>query len=77
MAANQMAEHRHLSISHCARLFATLNIAMADTAQTIWTAKRFYGSVATEVTWRPVTAIPLAESDAQEDAHGIPQAAHE
>ncbi len=66
-AANQMAQHRHLSISQCARLFATLNIAMADTAQTIWTAKRFYGSVATEVTWRPVTAIPLAEADGNPD----------
>jgi hypothetical protein len=66
-AANQMAQHRHLSISQCARLLATLNIAMADTAQTIWTAKRFYGSVATEVTWRPVTAIPLAEADGNPD----------
>ena len=45
-AANQMAQKRHLSMSQSARLFATLNIAMADTAQTIWTAKRFYGSVA-------------------------------
>jgi membrane-associated phospholipid phosphatase len=40
-----------------------LNIAMADTAFTIWGAKRFYGAVATEVTWRPVTAIPLAALD--------------
>ena len=55
-----MAQKRHLSTARCARLFATLNIAMADTSITIWTAKRFYGSVATEVTWRPVTAIPLA-----------------
>ncbi len=66
-AANQMAERRHLSMSQSARLFATLNIAMADTSVTIWTAKRFYGSVATEVTWRPVTAIPLAESDGNPD----------
>jgi hypothetical protein len=66
-AANQMAQHRRLSISRSARLFATLNIAMADTSLTIWTAKRFYGSVATEVTWRPVTAIPLAEADGNPD----------
>ncbi len=66
-AANQMAERRHLSMSQSARLLATLNIAMADTSVTIWTAKRFYGSVATEVTWRPVTAIPLAESDGNPD----------
>jgi len=35
-------------------------LAMADTAITIWSGKRFYGSVATEVTWRPVTSIALA-----------------
>jgi hypothetical protein len=66
-AGNQMALHRHLSISSSARLFAVLNIAMADTAQTIWSAKRFYASVPTEVTWRPVTAIALAEADANPD----------
>ena len=36
---------------------------MADTAFTIWSAKRHYGGVSTEVTWRPVTAIPLADTD--------------
>ena len=71
-AAGQMAQHRHLSISSSARLFAVLNIAMADTAQTIWSAKRFYGSVATEVTWRPITAIALAEADANPDTTADP-----
>jgi hypothetical protein len=28
-----------------------------------WSAKRFYGGLPTEVTWRPVTAIPVAETD--------------
>ena len=46
---------------------AVLNIAMADTAFTIWSAKRFYGSVPTETTWRPVTAIPLADTDGNPD----------
>ena len=32
-AANQMAQKRHLSMSQSARLFATLNIAMADTSR--------------------------------------------
>jgi len=45
------------------RLFAVLNIAMADTAFTIWSAKRFYGSIPFEVTWRPVTSISLADTD--------------
>jgi membrane-associated phospholipid phosphatase len=45
------------------RLLAVLNIAMADTAFTTWSGKRFYGSVPTAVTWRPVTSIPLADTD--------------
>ena len=37
---------RHdLSMSGSSRLLAVLNIAMADTAFTIWSAKRFYGSM--------------------------------
>jgi hypothetical protein len=62
-AANQIARANHLSSSDASRLLAVLNIAMADTAFTTWTGKRFYGSVPTEVTWRPVTAIPLADTD--------------
>ena len=62
-AANQIAGARHMSISDTNRLFAVLNVAMSDTAFTIWSAKRFYGSTPMEVTWRPVTSIPLAETD--------------
>jgi hypothetical protein len=62
-AANQIARANHLSMSDSNRLFAVLNIAMADTAFTIWSAKRFYGSIPTEVTWRPATSIPLADFD--------------
>ncbi len=71
-AANQIARASHLSIAKSNRLLAVLNIAMADTAFTIWSAKRFYGSVATEVTWRPVTAIPLAETDGNPDTMADP-----
>ena len=66
-AANQIARADHLSISKANRLLAVLNIAMADTAFTIWSAKRFYGALATEVTWRPVTAIPMAGADGNPD----------
>jgi hypothetical protein len=66
-AANQIARANHLSISRSNRLLAVLNIAMADTAFTIWSAKRFYGDVATEVTWRPLTAITLADTDGNPD----------
>jgi membrane-associated phospholipid phosphatase len=44
-----------------------LNIAMADTAFTIWSAKRAYGADPMEVTWRPVTAITLAATDGNPD----------
>jgi len=66
-AANQMARADHLSMSASNRLFAVLNIAMADTAFTTWAGKRFYGSIWSQVTWRPVTAIPLAETDTNPD----------
>jgi hypothetical protein len=62
-AANQIARANRLSMSRSNRLLAVLNVAMADTAFTTWGGKRFYGATSTEVTWRPVTAIPLADSD--------------
>ena len=40
-----------------ARLLALLNLAMADAAIGCWEAKYFF------VFWRPVTAIPLADTD--------------
>src|SRR5215207_8037848 len=62
-AANQIARANELSMSKSNRLLAVLNIAMADTAFTIWSAKRYYGADPTAVTWRPLTAITLAETD--------------
>ena len=66
-AANQIAHANHLSISDSNRLLAVLNIAMADTAFTTWSGKRFYGADSNVVTWRPVTSIPLADSDGNPD----------
>jgi hypothetical protein len=66
-AANQIARANHLSLSESNRLMAVLNVAMADTAFTIWAAKRFYGSIPTHVTWRPATAIQLADVDGNPD----------
>jgi hypothetical protein len=71
-AANQMAHDYHLPMSASNRLLAVLNIAMADTAFTTWAGKRFYGSIRTEVTWRPVTAIPLADGDGNPDTVADP-----
>jgi hypothetical protein len=67
-----MARANNLSLSKNNRLLAALNLAMADTAITTWSGKRFYGSVATEVTWRPVTSIPLADSDGNPDTAADP-----
>ena len=63
-AANQIAGANHLSMRDSNRLLAVLNIAMADTAFTIWSAKRHYGADPGQVTWRPLTAITLADTDA-------------
>jgi hypothetical protein len=62
-AANQIARANQLSMVDSNRLLAVLNIAMADTAITVWSAKRYYGASPVEVTWRPATAIPLADTD--------------
>jgi membrane-associated phospholipid phosphatase len=72
-AANQMARANDLSLSDNNRLLAAVNLAMADTAITIWSGKRFYGSVPTEVTWRPVTSIPLADSDGNPETAADPE----
>jgi hypothetical protein len=71
-AANQIAHANHLSSSDANRLLAVLNIAMADTALTTWSGKRFYGSVPNDVTWRPVTSIPLADTDGNPDTAADP-----
>jgi hypothetical protein len=62
-AANQVARAQHLSMSANNRLLALLNVTMADTALTIWSAKRHYGADPAAVTWRPLTAITLADTD--------------
>jgi hypothetical protein len=49
-------EHRD-SLLENARLLALLDLAMADAAIACWEAKYHY------VSWRPVTAIPLADTD--------------
>ena len=66
-AASQMGCASRLSLSENNRLFALLNVVMADTAFTTWSRKRHYGADPTVVTWRPVTAIPLADTDGNPD----------
>jgi membrane-associated phospholipid phosphatase len=71
-AANQIARANDLSMSKTVRLLASLNIAMADTIFSTWNAKRYYGAIDTAVTWRPVTAIPLADTDPNPDTVADP-----
>jgi hypothetical protein len=52
-----MAARRNTTLSDNARLFAVLNVAMADAAIACWDAKYTY------VFWRPITAIQLADTD--------------
>jgi membrane-associated phospholipid phosphatase len=52
-----VARQRHLSLMETARLFALLNVALADAGIACWDAKYAYNS------WRPVTAIRAAEAD--------------
>jgi membrane-associated phospholipid phosphatase len=58
---NRVAQHvsadRRSSLEETARLFALLNIAMADAAICAWDAKYTYNF------WRPVTAIRNGEAD--------------
>src|ERR1700724_1008201 len=55
--AHTAALRHHLSLAQSARLFALLNISLADTAIAFFDAKYTYQF------WRPVTAIQMAGSD--------------
>jgi hypothetical protein len=48
---------RHLDIVEAARMFAAIDMSVADAAISVWHAKYVYGF------WRPVTAINLADTD--------------
>src|SRR6201987_2895883 len=55
--AQTAALAHHLNLEHSARLFALLNINLADTAIAFFEAKYTYNF------WRPVTAVELAGTD--------------
>jgi hypothetical protein len=61
MMAHIVAEDRDNTLSQNARLFAALNVAMADAAIMCWDTKY------TTNFWRPITAIRAAESDGNPD----------
>jgi PAP2 superfamily len=57
LIAQEVAAARRNSLQQNARLFALLNVAMADAAICAWDAKYYYNF------WRPVTAIREGEAD--------------
>ena len=54
--ATSLAIAHHTTLSENARLFALMNLAMGDASVAGWDSKLHFMS------WRPVTAIPLADS---------------
>lgn len=56
-----VGEQRGLTLAENARLFALLNIALADAGITAWSHKYEYGL------WRPITAIREADTDGNPD----------
>jgi hypothetical protein len=48
---------RHLDIVEAARMFAAVDMSVADAVISVWHAKYVYGF------WRPITAINLADTD--------------
>jgi hypothetical protein len=62
-AAMQLAKAHHVSRGKNSRIFALLTIAMHDTSVTVFRAKRDFGMNPSDVTWRPILAIPKADLD--------------
>jgi hypothetical protein len=57
---------RHLDILDAARMFAAVDMTVADALISAWHAKYLYGS------WRPITAIQLAETDGNPETSADP-----
>jgi hypothetical protein len=64
--AQTAAQNRHLTVAHSARLFALLNLTLADSVIAFYEAKYTYNF------WRPVTAIRAADTDGNPDTTADP-----
>ena len=65
-AVRAIAAERINNLGDSARLFALLNIAIADAIITAWDSKYFY------VFWRPITAIQEGDNDGNSRTQGDP-----
>lgn len=66
LTAHQLADHLSCSLLQEARLFALLNVALADAQIVGWDMKYYYGF------WRPVTAIRLGDQDGNDNTTADP-----
>ena len=64
--ARSMSARRQTGLVENARLFALLNLAMVDATIACWDSKYTYRF------WRPVTAIPLADTDGNDATEADP-----
>ncbi len=64
-ALRDLVTRRGLNISDSARLFAAVDLSIADAIGATWDAKYHYGW------WRPITAIRLADDDGNDDTAGV------
>jgi hypothetical protein len=64
--AREFAAARELPLAECARLFALLNMGLANTFITDWDAKFTYNF------WRPITAIRNGDQDGNDAPSAIP-----
>jgi hypothetical protein len=66
-ALRDYTTRHHLGIAETARMFAATNTSATDAVITAWDAKLDYGR------WRPITAIQLADTDANPATEADPQ----
>ena len=64
--ARSVSAQKQTGLVENARLFALLNLAMVDATIACWDSKYTYRF------WRPVTAIPLADTDGNDDTEADP-----
>jgi hypothetical protein len=65
-ALRDLVTRRQMNLSDSARLFAAVDMSVADGSIAIWDSKFHYGF------WRPVTAIQLAKHDRNPDTRADP-----
>jgi hypothetical protein len=64
--ARTISAQKHTGLVENARLFALMNLAMTDATIACWDSKYTYRF------WRPVTAIPAADTDGNDDTEADP-----